>query len=254
MILKKGIVESTNFSLYYGKKQALKDVCLSFPPGRITAIMGPSGCGKTTMLRSINRMNEMFPNVTTSGQILFNNENIYNRNVNVYHLRRRIGMVFQKPNPFPMSIFENVAYGLRIHRLARGNELDRLVKKALKMVNLWGEVDDRLKENALTLSGGQQQRLCIARAIAIQPEVLLLDEPTSALDPVSSTLIEKLLQDFVGRFTVIIVTHSVGQTARVAEYAAFMMMGDVVDFGKTTELFTNPQNELTEKFLTGKIG
>ncbi len=249
-----GIVEARNFSLWYGDKQALKDVLLHFPEKTITAIMGPSGCGKSTFLRSINRMNDLYSGITTSGQILFDNEEIYSKTIDIYKLRRRVGMVFQRPNPFPKSIYENVAYGLKIHKLALGKELDDRVEQALIDVNLWDEVSDRLHHSAFDLSGGQQQRLCVARALAVKPEVLLLDEPTSALDPVSAAKIEELLETFIGKYTVIIVTHNVGQAARCSQYAAFMMLGSLVDFGLTTEVFTNPKNELTERYLTGKFG
>lgn len=250
----KGIVEVKDFNLWYGNNHALKEINLQFPEERITAIMGPSGCGKSTLLRAVNRMNDLIPNVKTKGGILFDNVDIYCRECNIHKLRRRIGMVFQRPNPFPKSIYENVAYGLRIHRICKGAELDDRVEWALKGVNLWDEVSNRLKASAFELSGGQQQRLCMARALAIEPEVILLDEPTSALDPMSAAKIEEQLQEFVGKYTVIIVTHNVAQAARVAEYAVFMMLGEVADFDKTKELFVNPRNELTEKYLTGKFG
>jgi len=249
-----GIVEAHDFNLWYGDVHALVDVSLHFPEKKITAIMGPSGCGKSTLLRSINRMNDLIPGIKTKGQMFFDEQNIYSKGVDIYSLRRRIGMVFQRPNPFPKSIYDNVAYGLRIHKLAKGEELDNRVETALKSVNLWDEVSDRLNKNAFDLSGGQQQRLCIARALAVQPEVLLLDEPTSALDPVSSAKIEELLKTFIGQFTVIIVTHNVGQAARISDYTAFMMLGKLEDFGLTNQVFTNPKNELTEKYLTGKFG
>ena len=250
----KGIVEIRDFNLWYGDKQALEDVSLNFPEEHITAIMGPSGCGKSTLLRTVNRMNDLIPSVKNAGKVLFDGENIYSKKIDIYKLRRRIGMVFQRPNPFPMSIMDNVSYGLKIHGMARGSELEDRVVEALKAVNLWEEVGDRLGTNAMDLSGGQQQRLCMARALAVEPEVILLDEPTSALDPVSSAKIEELLQTFIGEFTVIIVTHNVAQAARVAEYSAFMMLGELIDFGTTNEVFTNPKHELTEKYLSGKFG
>ena len=249
-----GIVEARNFNVFYDDKQAVNDVSLLFPKGKITAIMGPSGCGKSTFLRAINRMNDLIPYARTSGEILFDNENIYAPSTDIYRLRRRIGMVFQRPNPFPLSIFNNVAFGLRMHKLASRGELDDRVESALKAVNLWVEVNDRISSNALTLSGGQQQRLCIARALAIEPEVLLLDEPTSALDPISANKIEELLQTFSERLTLIIVTHNVAQAARVAEYSGVMMLGEMVDFGLTKNILTNPKNELTECYLNGKFG
>jgi len=247
-------VEISDFSLFYGDKQALVDISLHFPEKKITAIMGPSGCGKSTLLRAINRMNDLIPNVKTKGRILFDIHDIYSNKINICSLRRRIGMVFQRPNPFPKSIYDNVAYGLRIHKLAKGSELDDRIERTLKSVNLWDEVADRLRTNAFELSGGQQQRLCIARALAVEPEILLLDEPTSALDPVSAAKIEQLLETFVGKFTVIIVTHNVAQAARIAEYSAFLMLGKLIDFGLTKQIFTNPKKELTERYLTGKFG
>ncbi len=250
----KGIVEAKNFNLFYGDKQALKDVSIHFPEKRITAIMGPSGCGKSTLLRAVNRMNDLIPRVKTSGQLFFDNEDVYSGSTDIYKLRRRIGMVFQQPNPFSMTIMDNVSYGLKIHKMAKGKEIEDRVVEAVKMVNLWDEVKGRLRCNALELSGGQQQRLCIARALAVQPEVILLDEPTSALDPISATKIEELLQEFSGKYTVIIVTHNTAQAARVSEYVGFMMLGELVDFGTATEVFTNPKNELTEKYLSGKFG
>jgi phosphate transport system ATP-binding protein len=211
----KGIVEVLDFNLFYGDKKALNNINLEFPQERITAIMGPSGCGKSTFLRSINRMNDLIPCVKTQGSIMFDNSNIYEKNYNIFGLRRRVGMVFQRPNPFPMSIFDNVAYGLKIHRIAKGKELEDRVETAIKAVNLWDEVNDRLKSSAFELSGGQQQRLCIARALAVEPEVILLDEPTSALDPVSAAKIEEQLEEFIGKYTLIIVTHNVAQAARL---------------------------------------
>ncbi|HHS50517.1 MAG TPA: phosphate ABC transporter ATP-binding protein [candidate division Zixibacteria bacterium] len=249
-----GCVEAVQFNLCYGDNHVIKNVSLKFPRETITAIMGPSGCGKSTFFRAINRMNDLIPSVKTQGEILFDGENVYSNKADIYKLRRRIGMVFQRPNPFPMSILDNVAYGLRIHRLAKGSELEDRVVEAIKSVNLWDEVGDRLKANAMELSGGQQQRLCIARALAVEPEVILLDEPTSALDPVSSAKIEEQLAEFIGKYTTIIVTHNVAQAARVAQYSAFMMLGKIIDFGPTKEVFTNPKNELTERYLSGKFG
>ena len=249
-----GIIEVDSFNLYYSGEQAVKNVSLHFPENEITAIMGPSGCGKSTFLRSINRMNDLIAGVKTNGRILFDGENIYAPSTDIYRLRRRIGMVFQKPNPFPMSIFENVAFGIRIHKLAKGKEISDRVEQALKDVNLFDEVSDRLHKSAMDLSGGQQQRLCIARALAVKPEVLLLDEPTSALDPISADKIENLLQEFIGKLTVIIVTHNVAQAARVAKYSGFMMLGEMIDFGLTKDIFTKPKNKLTESYLNGKFG
>lgn len=254
MVNEKGIIESVHFNLCYGDNHAIKDVSIKFPSETITAIMGPSGCGKSTFLRSLNRMNDLIPSVKTRGKILFDGDNVYSKKIDIYKLRRRIGMVFQRPNPFPMSIMDNVSYGLRIHKLCKGSEMEDRVVEAIKRVNLWEEVGERLKASAMELSGGQQQRLCIARALAVEPEVILLDEPTSALDPVSAAKIEEQLQEFIGQYTIIIVTHNVAQAARVAEYSAFMMLGELIDFGKTKEVFTNPKNELTERYLSGKFG
>ncbi|MCK5832239.1 phosphate ABC transporter ATP-binding protein [bacterium] len=244
-------MEIDKFNLAYSGVPAVKNVSLHFPENTITAIMGPSGCGKSTLLRSINRMNDLIAGVKTNGHILFDGENIYDQSTDIYRLRRRIGMVFQKPNPFPMTVFENVSFGIRIHKLAKGKELSDRVEQALRDVDLFDEVSERLNKNAMDLSGGQQQRLCIARALAAQPEVLLLDEPTSALDPISADKIENLLQEFVGKLTVIIVTHNVAQAARVAEYSGFMMLGEMIDFGLTKDIFTKPKNELTECYLNG---
>ncbi|MFO7593647.1 MAG: phosphate ABC transporter ATP-binding protein PstB [Pseudomonadota bacterium] len=247
-------LEVKNLNLFYGEKQALKDVNLQIPRQRVSAFIGPSGCGKSTLLRCFNRMNDLVDGVRIEGSIELDGENMYDRNVNVAELRRRVGMVFQKPNPFPKSIYENVAYGLRIMGRKSRRELDDVVEKALRGAALWDEVKDRLHDSALGLSGGQQQRLVIARAIAIEPEVLLLDEPASALDPISTLKIEELIYELKDRYTIVIVTHNMQQAARVSDYTAFMYMGELVEFGDTDTLFTNPSKKQTEDYITGRYG
>lgn len=241
-------------SLFYGDKQALKDVNLKIAQNRVTAFIGPSGCGKSTLLRCFNRMNDLVDGVSVTGQILRNGQNIFDRQVDVTELRRKVGMVFQKPNPFPKSIYENVAYGLRILGIKRKRVLDERVKWSLKSAALWDEVKDRLNDSALGLSGGQQQRLVIARCIAVEPEVLLLDEPASALDPISTLKIEQLINELKDRFTIVIVTHNMQQAARVSDYTAFMYMGNLVEFGDTRGMFTNPTQKQTEDYITGRYG
>jgi phosphate transport system ATP-binding protein len=227
---------------------------MEMPKKKVTAYIGPSGCGKSTLLRCINRMNDLVDNVTIEGKVLLDNENIYDKAVNVAALRRRVGMVFQKPNPFPKSIFENVTYGLRIQGINDKRILEETVENALRGAALWDEVKDRLNDNALGLSGGQQQRLVIARAIAIEPEVLLLDEPASALDPISTLKIEELINELKEKYTIVIVTHNMQQAARVSDYTAFMFMGELIEMGTTSELFTNPQKKQTEDYITGRYG
>jgi phosphate transport system ATP-binding protein len=243
-----------DLDLYYGEKQALKGVNLQIPQQRVSAFIGPSGCGKSTLLRCFNRMNDLVDGVRIEGKIELDGEDMYDRNVNVAELRRRVGMVFQKPNPFPKSIYENVAYGLRIMGRKTRRELDGVVEQALRGAALWDEVKDRLHDSALGLSGGQQQRLVIARAIAIEPEVLLLDEPASALDPISTLKIEELIYELKDRYTIVIVTHNMQQAARVSDYTAFMYMGELVEFGDTDTLFTNPTRKQTEDYITGRYG
>lgn len=245
-------VEGLN--LYYGDKQALKDVNMQIAQNRVTAFIGPSGCGKSTLLRCFNRMNDLVDSVSVSGQILRNGQNIFDRQVDVTELRRKVGMVFQKPNPFPKTIYENVAYGLRILGIKRKRVLDERVEWSLKAAALWDEVKDRLNDNALGLSGGQQQRLVIARCVAVEPEVLLLDEPASALDPISTLKIEQLINELKDRFTIVIVTHNMQQAARVSDYTAFMYMGNLVEFGDTRGMFTNPAQKQTEDYITGRYG
>jgi len=243
-----------DFQLYYGDKRALHNINMVIPRKRVTAFIGPSGCGKSTLLRSFNRMNDLVDSCRTEGEILFDGGNIFQRTVDVTDLRRRVGMVFQKPNPFPKSIYENVAYGLRIQGINKKRVLDERVEWALKGAALWEEVKDRLHENALGMSGGQQQRLVIARTIAVEPEVLLLDEPCSALDPISTLKVEELINDLKDRYTIVIVTHNMQQAARVSDYTAFMYLGDLVEYRDTDTLFTNPEKKQTEDYITGRYG
>lgn len=240
--------------LFYGEKQALHNVNMSIPEKRVTAFIGPSGCGKSTLLRCFNRLNELIDNVRITGAVKLLGDDIFDPSVNVANLRRRVGMVFQKPNPFPKSIYENVAYGLRIQGIKNRRILDRAVEKALRGAALWDEVRDRVHDSALGLSGGQQQRLVIARAIAIEPEVLLLDEPASALDPLSTLKIEELIYELKENYTIVIVTHNMQQAARVSDYTAFMYMGNLIEFGETKQLFTTPRHKQTEDYITGRYG
>ncbi|WP_057832072.1 phosphate ABC transporter ATP-binding protein PstB [Colwellia sp. TT2012] len=241
-------------NLFYGKKQALNNITMSIPKGQVTAFIGPSGCGKSTLLRCINRMNDLVDDCHISGEINLNGHNIYNKHVDVAELRRKVGMVFQRPNPFPKTIYENVVYGLRIMGENNRRRLNDAAEQSLRSAALWNEVKDRLHESALGLSGGQQQRLVIARAIAIQPEVLLLDEPTSALDPISTLVIEELINDLKKQFTVVIVTHNMQQAARVSDQTAFMYMGDLIEYSDTNTLFTTPLKKKTEDYITGRYG
>lgn len=243
-----------NLDLYYGESQALKNVSMKLPKNRVTAFIGPSGCGKSTLLRCFNRMNDLVDICRVDGKILMEGKNIYDRDVNVALLRRRVGMVFQKPNPFPKSIYENVAYGLRIMGVNNRSTLDEAVEKALRGAALWNEVKDRLDENGLSLSGGQQQRLVIARAIALEPDVLLLDEPASALDPISTAKIEELVNEMKNKYTIIIVTHNMQQAARVSDYTAFMYMGELIEIGRTNDVFLTPAVKQTEDYITGRFG
>jgi len=247
-------IKVENLKLFYGQKQALHGINMDMPKKKVTAYIGPSGCGKSTLLRCINRMNDLVDNVTIDGKILLDGENIYEKSVNVAALRRRVGMVFQKPNPFPKSIFENVTYGLRIQGINDKRILEETVENALRGAALWDEVKDRLHDNALGLSGGQQQRLVIARAIAIEPEVLLLDEPASALDPISTLKIEELINELKEKYTIVIVTHNMQQAARVSDYTAFMYMGELIEMGATSQLFTKPVKKQTEDYITGRYG
>ncbi|MFO7683335.1 MAG: phosphate ABC transporter ATP-binding protein PstB [Chloroflexota bacterium] len=250
-------IEAQNINIYYGSFRAVKDVSLQFVPRRITALIGPSGCGKSTVLRAFNRMNDLVPTSRLEGKVLYRGQNIYENNVDPVEVRRRIGMVFQKPNPFPKSIYENVAWGARINGFK--GEMDDLVEQSLRQAALWDEVKDKLSQSGLSLSGGQQQRLCIARTIAVKPEIILMDEPASALDPVATLRIEELIQELKKNYTILIVTHNMQQAARASDYTAFFNMdedraGYLVEFGVTNELFTNPVNELTEQYITGRFG
>ena len=243
-----------NLDLFYSENQALNAVNMAIPEKRVTAFIGPSGCGKSTLLRCFNRMNDLIDDVRIEGEVLLNGQNIYGRDINVATLRRRVGMVFQKPNPFPKTIYENVAYGLRIQGVKSRRVLDRAVEKALRGAALWDEVKDRVHDSALGLSGGQQQRLVIARAIAIEPEVLLLDEPASALDPISTLKIEQLIYELKTDYTIVIVTHNMQQAARVSDFTAFMYMGDLIEYGETRKLFSTPEKKQTEDYITGRYG
>jgi phosphate transport system ATP-binding protein len=252
-------LETNNFSMFYGKFQALTDINLTIPVNKITAIIGPSGCGKSTLLRSFNRMNDLVPKTHIEGEVKLDGQNIFDPAVDVVDVRRRIGMVFQRPNPFPMNIYDNVAYGPRLYGINRRSELDNIVERSLKQAALWEEVKDKLNQSGMAISGGQQQRLCIARALAVEPEVILMDEPASALDPVSTLKIEELMQSLKMDYTIVIVTHNMQQAARVSDFTAFMMINDqragrLVEFGPTATLFTNPKNKQTEDYVTGRFG
>lgn len=247
-------LEVRDLELFYGDKKALSSISLDIPEKRVTAFIGPSGCGKSTLLRCFNRMNDLIDQVSIRGKILLGDTDIYDPKLNVADLRRRVGMVFQKPNPFPKSVYENVAYGLRIQGVKNREVLDEVVENSLKGAALWDEVKDRLHDNALGLSGGQQQRLVIARAIAIEPEVILLDEPASALDPISTLKIEELIDELKSNYTIVIVTHNMQQAARVSDYTAFLYMGELIEFGPTKKLFTNPGKKQTEDYITGRYG
>jgi phosphate transport system ATP-binding protein len=248
-------VSAKNVNVFYGDKQALQDITLDVKRNKVTSFIGPSGCGKTTFLKCINRMNDLIDICRVEGEILVDGQDIYDKSVDVVALRAHVGMVFQKPNPFPKSIFENVAYGMKIHNMTTSKtELADRVEESLKSAALWDEVKDRLNEPGTGLSGGQQQRLCIARTIAVQPEVILMDEPASALDPIATAKIEELIYELKQNFTIIIVTHSMQQAARVSQQTAFFHLGNLVEFGKTTDIFTNPRDERTQNYITGRIG
>ena len=249
-----GIITAKNLNLYYGNTQALKNVNIDIEKNSVTALIGPSGCGKSTFLRTINRMNDLIDSVKIDGEVLYENENIYGQDYDVIDLRKKVGMVFQKANPFPMSIYENIAYGPRIHGIKNKKLLDEIVEKSLKGAVLWDEVKDRLKKSALGLSGGQQQRLCIARTLAVEPEVLLMDEPTSALDPISTLKIEELMDVLKKKYTVIIVTHNMQQAGRISDFTAFFLNGEIVESGKTEEIFYKPKDKRTEDYITGRFG
>ncbi len=246
------IITAKDLCLWYGDSQALKNITMEIPANRITALIGPSGCGKSTFLKTLNRMNDLIPGVKITGQVCYNGEDIFQEEVN--NLRKEVGMVFQKPNPFPMSIYDNVAYGPRTHGIRGKAELDEIVEKSLRGAAIWDEVKDRLKKNALGLSGGQQQRLCIARALAVEPKVLLMDEPTSALDPISTLKIEELASQLKQDYTIVIVTHNMQQALRISDYTAFFLLGELVEFGGTEDMFSQPVDKRTEDYITGRFG
>ncbi|HAH96437.1 MAG TPA: phosphate ABC transporter ATP-binding protein [Firmicutes bacterium] len=243
-----------DFSLYYGAFHALKKISLGFPPRSLTALVGPSGCGKSTLLRSLNRMNDLIAGVRVEGRVSLEGSNIYDPDVDVVPLRKKVGMVFQRPNPFPMSIFENIAYGPRVHGEKKRSRLQDIVEQSLKSAALWDEVKDRLDSPALKLSGGQQQRLCIARLLAVEPEVLLMDEPCSALDPIATEKVEELVMDLKKKYTIVVVTHNIAQAARISDYLAFFYLGEMIESGVTRQLLTNPTKHQTEDYLTGRFG
>jgi phosphate transport system ATP-binding protein len=247
-------VSAEGFSVFYDSNEAVRQVTCGIPAGLVTAVIGPSGCGKSTFLRAVNRMNDLIPGCHVKGQLLLDDEDVYGPRVDVVELRRRVGMVFQKPNPFPKSVFDNVAYGPRLHGDHGRRRLHETVEQSLVRAALWEEVKDRLSENALRLSGGQQQRLCIARALAVDPDVLLMDEPTSALDPRATTRIEDLIRELRGRYTIMIVTHNMQQAARVSDYTGFLYEGELIEFGLTKQIFTKPREKQTEDYITGRFG
>lgn len=248
------IITVKDLCLWYGSQQALKNINMQVPEKSITALIGPSGCGKSTFLKTLNRMNDLIPGVRITGEVCYSEQNIFGQGVDVSELRREIGMVFQKPNPFPMSIYDNVAYGPRTHGIKNRAKLDELVESSLRGAAIWDEVKDRLKKNALGLSGGQQQRLCIARALAVQPQVLLMDEPTSALDPISTSKIEELAIQLKSKYTIIIVTHNMQQAVRISDQTAFFLLGDLIEYDDTEKLFSNPKDKRTEDYITGRFG
>ena len=248
------IIKVTDLNLWYGAAQALHHVNLNIPEKTITALIGPSGCGKSTFLKTLNRMNDLIPNVRITGKILYKERDIFARDVDVNTLRKEIGMVFQKPNPFPMSVYDNIAYGPRTHGIKSRAKLDDIVEQSLRDAAIWDEVKDRLKKNALGLSGGQQQRLCIARALAVEPQVLLMDEPTSALDPISTSKIEELCMQLKEKYTIITVTHNMQQAVRISDKTAFFLLGELVEFGDTEKIFSNPTDKRTEDYITGRFG
>ena len=247
-------ISTSDLNLYYGNNHALKNINLDIYENQITAFIGPSCCGKSTYLKTLNRMNDLVPNVTINGKVWIDGEDIYDPKVDTTLLRKKVGMVFQQPNPFPMSIYDNIAYGPRIHGIKGKAELDAIVEKSLRGAALWDEVKDRLKRSALGLSGGQQQRLCIARALAVEPEILLMDEPTSALDPISTLKIEDLMGELKKNYTVVIVTHNMQQATRIADYTAFFLVGEVIEYAPTTDLFSHPREKKTEDYITGRFG
>ena len=248
------IITVRNMDLFYGQKQALKDINMDIEEHAITALIGPSGCGKSTFLKSLNRMNDLVDGCRITGELKYGDIDMYGKGVDVNELRKEIGMVFQQPNPFPMSVYDNIAYGPRTHGVKNHHELDRIVEESLKGAAIWDELKDRLKKSALGLSGGQQQRLCIARALAVKPKVLLMDEPTSALDPISTSKIEDLAMELKEQYTIVIVTHNMQQAARISDYTAFFLLGDLIEFGKTDDMFSNPKEKRTEDYISGRFG
>jgi phosphate transport system ATP-binding protein len=248
------ILEIQKLNLWYGQHHALKDINVQIPQNQITALIGPSGCGKSTFLKTLNRMNDLVPNIRIEGEVLYNGKNIYEPTVDVTAVRKRIGMVFQKANPFPMSIYDNIAYGPRTHGIRSRVKLDEIVERTLRDAAIWDEVKDRLKKSALGLSGGQQQRLCIARALAVEPDILLMDESTSALDPISTGKIEELAQQLKEKYTVVMVTHNMQQAARISDRCAFFLLGELVEFSETDKMFSNPDDKRTEDYITGRFG
>lgn len=248
------IIETENMNLWYGDNHALKDITMPIEINKVTALIGPSGCGKSTLIRVFDRMNDIIEGCRIEGIVYFKGKNIYDPDVDVIEIRKRIGMIFQKPNPFPMSVYDNVAYGPMIHGIRDRVELDRIVEQSLQRAALWNEIEDRLDQSAVGLSGGQQQRLCIARALAVEPEVLLMDEPTSALDPIATAKIEDLITNLKQQYTVAIVTHNMQQAARISDYTGFMYLGELIEFDNTVQIFENPSHELTEKYITGRFG
>ncbi len=248
------IMTAKDLNLWYDKTQALKNVNITIPEKSITAFIGPSGCGKSTFLKTLNRMNDLIPSVSITGEVCYNGQNIYDSSVDVNELRREIGMVFQKPNPFPMSIYDNIAYGPRTHGIKSKVKLDEIVEQSLRDAAIWDEVKDRLKKNALGMSGGQQQRLCIARALAVKPKILLMDEPTSALDPISTSRIEELAIELKKNYTIVIVTHNMQQAVRISDNTAFFLLGELIEYGETEKLFSQPVDKRTEDYITGRFG
>ena len=254
MVVKKAKIDIQDLNVWFGSKHVIKNISMGIKPKAVTAVMGPSGCGKTTLIRAINRLNELIRGSKTTGEIYIDKEAIYSKDTDVFDLRRRVGMVFQKPNPFPKSIYDNIAFGPKLHKMVDDEDLDSIVERSLKGGALWDEVKNRLNDNAFSLSGGQQQRLCIARALAVEPDIILMDEPCSALDPASTSKIENLIRELGEKYTVIIVTHNLQQAARVSDLTAFMYVGELVEYGSTKRLFEKPESELAEEYITGKFG
>ena len=254
MMKKYDIIEINDLNLFYGDTQALKDISVNIKSNSVTALIGPSGCGKSSFLKSLNRMNDLVPIAKTTGEVMLDDKDIFEQGYDIVALRKRVGMVFQKPNPFPFSIYDNVAYGPRVHGVKNKKRLDEIVEKSLKQAALWDEVSDRRKDSAMGLSGGQQQRLCIARVLAVEPGVILMDEPTSALDPIATLKVEDLIHELKKEFTIVIVTHNMQQAARISDETAFFLMGEIIEFEKTSDLFENPKDKRTEDYITGRFG